>query len=40
MLHIVATYHCTQFQGKQMNQTLENRKEPSIRTDFDPFGPN
>ena len=26
MLHIVASYHCMQFQGKLMNQTWENGK--------------
>ena len=25
-----ASYHCMQFQGKQMNQTLENGKKPSF----------
>ena len=32
MLHIVASYHCMQFQGKLMNQT-------SFGLDFGSFGP-
>ena len=34
MLDIVASYHCMQFQGKLMNQTWENDKKPSFKTDF------
>ena len=40
MLHIVATYHCTQFQGKLMKQTWENSKKPNFGIDFGPLGPN
>ena len=40
MLDINASYHCMQFQGKQMNQTWENDKKPSFGPDFGPFGPN
>ena len=39
-LDIFASYHCMQFQGKLINQTWENGKKPSFRTDFGPFGPN
>ena len=31
---------CMQYQGKLMNQTWENCKKTSFRTDFGPFGPN
>ena len=40
MLNIVASYHCIQFQGKLINQTLENGKKPSFGPDFGPFAPN
>ena len=40
MLKIVASYHCMQFQGKQMNQTWENGKKPSFGPNFGPIGPN
>ena len=40
MLGIVASYHCRQFQGKLMNQTSENGKQPSSSPNFGPFGPN
>ena len=40
MLHIVAIYHCTKFQGKLMNQTWENGRKPSFGTDFGHCGPN
>ena len=40
MLHIVASYHCMQFQGTLTNQTSENGKKPSFDPDFGPFGPN
>ena len=41
MLCIVASYHWSQFQGKRLNQSWENDKNPSFgRTDFGPFGPN
>ena len=40
MLDIIASYHCTHFQGKLMNQTSENGKKHSFRFDFGPFGPN
>ena len=39
MLNIVASYHCIQFQGKLINQTLENGKKPSFGPDFGPFAP-
>ena len=39
-LDIAASYHCMQFQGKLTNQTRENGKKPSFRTNFAPFGPN
>ena len=29
-----------QFQGNLMNQTEENGKKPSFRSNFGPFGPN
>ena len=40
MLYIAASYHYMQFQGKLINQTLENGKKTSFRPDFGPFGPN
>ena len=41
MLDIVASYHCTQLQGKLMNQTDENGKKTlSFGSDFGTFGPN
>ena len=40
MLDIFASYHYMQFQGKLMNQILENGKKPSFGPDFGPFGPN
>ena len=40
MLDIVASYDCMQFQGKLMNQTWENGRKPSFRTNFCHFGPN
>ena len=40
MLWIAESYNCMQFQGKLRNQTWENRKKPSLGTDFGPFGPN
>ena len=40
MLHIIASYHCMQFQGNLMNQTWENYKKPSFRCVFGPFDPN
>ena len=40
MLYIAATYHCMQLQGKLINQTWENSKEPSSEPNFSPFGPN
>ena len=40
MLDIVASYHCTQLQGKLMNHTWENAKKTSFGTNFGPFGPN
>ena len=36
MLHIVATYHCMQFQGKVINQTWENGEKPSFGPNFGP----
>ena len=36
MLYIVASYHCMQFQGKLINQTWENYKKPSFRSNFGP----
>ena len=39
-IDIVASYHCMRFQGKLMNQTWENSKKPSFKTDFGLFGPN
>ena len=40
MLDIVASYHCMQFPGKQMNQAWENSNKPSFGPDFGTFGPN
>ena len=40
MLDITASYHCMQFQGKLMNQTWENGKNPIFGPDFGPFGTN
>ena len=40
MLDIVENYHCMQFQGKLMNQTVENIKKPSFGSDFGPFAQN
>ena len=40
IVDIVAIYHRMQFQGQLMNQTRENGKKPSFRTNFGPFGPN
>ena len=40
MLHIVASYHCMQFQRKLMNWTWENDKKPSFKPNFGPFGQN
>ena len=37
---IVASYHHMQFQGQLMNQTRENGKKPSFRSNFGLFGPN
>ena len=34
MLDIVASYHCTQFQEKIMNQNWENASKPSARSNF------
>ena len=40
MLDSVASYHhCMQFQGKLMNQTWENGKKSSFKTDFSSFVP-
>ena len=39
-LYIFASYHCMWFQEKLMNQTRENGKKPSFRSDFDRFGPD
>ena len=40
MLENAANYHCMLFQGgKKMNQTWENGKKPSFRSDFGPFWP-
>ena len=39
-LEIVGSYYCMQFQGKLMNQTLENGKKTSFRPDFGPFSAN
>ena len=39
MLDIVASYHCTQFQEKIMNQNWENAGKPSARSNFTPFWP-
>ena len=38
--YIVSSYHCTQFQGKPINQTWENGKKPSFGPDFSPLGQN
>ena len=40
MLEIVVSYHCMEFQGNLMNQTLENDKKPSFRSHFGPFDLN
>ena len=40
MLEIVGSYYCMQFQGKLMNQTLENGKKTSFGPDFGPFSAN
>ena len=40
MLDIVASYHYIQCQGKLMNQTWKNSKNPNCGPDFVPFGPN
>ena len=40
MLDIVENYHCMQFQGKLMNQTVENGKKPIFGSDFGPFAQN
>ena len=40
MLHILASYHCLQFQGKRIIQTQENDKKTHFGTDLGPFGPN
>ena len=40
MLDIIVSYHCMYFKEKLMNQTWENGKKPSFRTDFGTFGPN
>ena len=40
MLDIVTSYHCMQFQGKLMDQTLENGKKPILGTNFSLFGRN
>ena len=40
MLHIIASYHPTQFQGKPMIQTQENGKKCHFDPDLGPFGPN
>ena len=37
MSEIVASYHCTQFQGKLLHQTWENDRKPSF---WPNFGPN
>ena len=39
-LEIIASYHYMQFQVKLMNQTWENGKKPSLRTNFGLFDPN
>ena len=36
MLYIVASYHCMQFQGKVINQTWKNGKNPSFKPNFTP----
>ena len=35
--YIVSSYHCTQFQGKPINQTWENGKKPSFGPDLAPW---
>ena len=40
MLHILASYHCLQFQGKRIIQTQENDKKTHFGPDLGPFGPN
>ena len=37
---MAARYHCMQFQGKLMNQTLENGKKTSFKPIIGPFGRN
>ena len=39
-LDIVASYHCMEFQGKLMNQSLENGEKSNFGPDFGSFGPN
>ena len=40
MLYIVAGYHCTQYQGKLMNQTWEKAKKTNLGPYFGSFGSN
>ena len=40
MLGIAVGYHYMQFQGKLLNQTLENGKKPSFVPDFGPSDPH
>ena len=40
MLDIVASYHCMQFQGKQMIQTQENDEKPHFGPDLDSMDTN
>ena len=40
MLDIVASYNCTQFQGKRMIQPQENDKIPHCKPDLGPLGQN
>ena len=40
MLDIVASYHCIQFQGKQMIQTQENGEKPYFGPDLGLLGQN
>ena len=40
MLDIVASYHCTQFQGKITIQTQENSEKPRLGPDLSKLDPN
>ena len=40
MLDIVASYHCMQYQGKQIIQTQKNGAKPHFEPDKSPLGLN